>query len=312
MDLWRLHVFCKVVENRSFSLAGQAVRLSQPTVSSHIKELEDHFSCQLIDRLAKEALPTKAGTLLYTYACRLLALKAETEAAMAEIQGALKGTLVVGGSTIPGVYILPRIIGGFKEAYPEVHLTLMVGDSQRIVADIAAGRLEMGVVGSATSEKNVLQQALIQDELCLVVPGRHRWAGLEAIDLDALVSEPFIQREKGSGTRDSLEKSLAANGRSADELNVVAEMGSTEAVIQGVKANTGVSILSPIAVADLVEIGLLKTLRINNLGLQRYFYLTRHRLRSASPLCRVFTEFVTQNCLPAGAVIPAGAPSGLK
>ena len=111
MDLWQLHIFTKVVELKSFSKAGAAIHLSQPTVSSHIKDLEDHFECRLIDRLGKEALPTKAGTLLYGYARKLLSLKGETETALAQFKGKTRGHLVVGGSTIPGGYILPLIIG---------------------------------------------------------------------------------------------------------------------------------------------------------------------------------------------------------
>ena len=89
MDLWQLHIFCKVVELASFSKAGQTVHLSQPTVSSHIKDLEQHFGCPLIDRLARRAVPTKAGELLHTHALRMLALRDETETVMAEFLGAL-------------------------------------------------------------------------------------------------------------------------------------------------------------------------------------------------------------------------------
>ena len=107
MDLWQLHIFCKVVDLKSFSRAGRAVHLSQPTVSSHIKDLEAHFDCRLIDRLAKEAVPTKAGLLLYRYAKRMIALREETESAMAEFKGQVKGSLNLGGSTIPGAFVLP-------------------------------------------------------------------------------------------------------------------------------------------------------------------------------------------------------------
>jgi DNA-binding transcriptional LysR family regulator len=102
MDLWQLNIFCRVIELKSFSRAGNAVHLSQPTISSHIKDLEDHFDCRLIDRLSKEAIPTKAGELLYSYAKRMLALRDETETALAEYNGKIRGRLVIGGSTIPG------------------------------------------------------------------------------------------------------------------------------------------------------------------------------------------------------------------
>ncbi len=108
MDLWQLHVFCKVVELRSFSRAGEMINLSQPTVSSHIKYLEEHFGCRLIDRLSREALPTKAGELLYTYARELITLRDEAETALAEFHGKIRGNLVIGGSTIPGCIFFPK------------------------------------------------------------------------------------------------------------------------------------------------------------------------------------------------------------
>jgi DNA-binding transcriptional LysR family regulator len=114
MDLWQLHIFCRVVERKSFSRAAEIVHLSQPTVSSHIQDLEAHFGCRLIDRLARQVVPTQAGRLLYSYARRLLALRDETETAMAQHQGRLTGNLVIGGSTIPGGYLLPGVVGLFK------------------------------------------------------------------------------------------------------------------------------------------------------------------------------------------------------
>jgi len=144
MDLWQLHIFCRVVECKSFSKAAEAVHLSQPTVSSHIKDLEEHFKCLLIDRLSREAAPTAAGRLLYDYARRMLALRSETETALAQHQGKMHGPLVVGGSTIPGGYLLPRVIGKFKLRYPEIRPALIIADTQRIVAGVLRGRSRWG------------------------------------------------------------------------------------------------------------------------------------------------------------------------
>ena len=135
MNLWQLHIFCKVIELKSFSKAGQNINLSQPTISSHVKELEDYFDCRLIDRMGKEALPTKAGDLLYGYARRLLLLSDETKSAMAAFNGKVAGRLVIGGSTIPGGYILPRVIGKFTKKYPEVSVSISIGDTKKIIDD---------------------------------------------------------------------------------------------------------------------------------------------------------------------------------
>ena len=107
MDLWQLNIFCKVVEQRSFSKAAQAVYLSQPTVSSHIKDLEEHFDTQLVDRLSRRATPTKAGELLYGYAKRLIALRDKTESAMADFLGSVKGRLNIGAAPFPADICCP-------------------------------------------------------------------------------------------------------------------------------------------------------------------------------------------------------------
>ncbi len=294
IDLWQLHIFCKVVENKSFSKAGKAARLSQPTVSSHIKDLEEHFECRLIDRLSKEASPTKAGRLLYGYAKRLMALKAETESAMAEFQGAVKGNLTMGGSTIPGEYILPGIIGEFTKQYPGVRISLVIGDTENIINGVLSGELEVGVVGAKTTLKNVVQTKLVADEMCLVVPGDHKWAGKKRIPLDRIFSEPFILRESGSGTLKSIGKSFAQKGARLEDLNTVARIGSTKGVAQGIKSRLGLSILSPIAVKEDVKNKVLATLTIDGLDLKRNFYLTRHKGRSDAPLCSAFVDFIKE------------------
>ena len=295
MDLWRLKIFRRVIENNSFSKAAEDMNLSQPTVSSHIKDLERYFDVQLIDRLDKKAVPTKAGELLYYYAGRLLTLSEETETAMSEFHGKIRGRLVIGGSTIPAGYILPRIIGKFMQLYPEVHVSLIVGDTKKIISDILSNVLEIGVVGAKTRDQRIVQSQLINEEMRVIIPGSHKWADKTNIGIEALTREPFIIRENGSGTWISIQKKLAGRGLSGKSLNVVAELGSTEAVVQGIKSNIGISILSPIAVAEELSAGTLKALMIDGLNLERKFYLIRYKNRSESPLGKAFRKFIEED-----------------
>lgn len=292
MDLWQLNIFCKVIELEGFSKAGNVIHLSQPTISSHIKDLENHFECQLIDRLGKKAVPTKAGELLYGYARKLIALRDETEAAMAEFHGKIKGRLVIGGSTIPGGYLLPKCIGAFTTVYPEVTISLIIGDTDQIIQDVLSGSLEIGIVGAETSNKNIYQERLIEDEMRLIVTSDHKWAEKKHIIPDLMFKEPFIVRERGSGTLKSIKLSLNEKGYSIENFNIIAEMGSTEAVIQGIKSKVGVSILSTIAVDEELKAGTLKALTIKELNLKRSFYLITHKQRSLSPLCKAFIKFL--------------------
>jgi len=295
MDLWHLIVFTKVVEQKSFSKAGNSLRLSQPTVSSHIRDLEAHFNCRLIDRLAKEAVPTQAGRILFRYAARLAALKDEMETALAQFHGKVKGRLLIGGSTIPGTYLLPRVIGAFSAIHPQVTVSLKIGDTMQIVGDIQEGILALGAVGAKVKDRRIFQEILLGDEMVLVVFPEHPWANKARIRLSALRSEPFIMREEGSGTRASIEESLMKNGIRIQDLKVVAEMGSTEAIRQGIKGRMGISILSKIAVEEDLRTNALKSLSVDKLNLKRGVYLTFHRHRTPSPLVEAFSRFLKES-----------------
>jgi len=288
MDLWQLNIFCKVIELKSFSKAGGTAYLSQPTVSSHIRDLESHFGCRLIDRMSKEAVPTKAGQLVYVYAKKLIALRDEMEIALSEFHGIIKGNLIIGGSTIPGEYILPRIVGSFTKIYPEIMISLIIGDTEKIINDTLSGILELGVVGAEKKDKRIYQEILIDDEMRLIIPSDHRWGKKKSIGIKMLLEEPFIIRERGSGTLKSIELNLNKTGYDLSDLKIAAQMGSTEAVRQGIKSKAGVSILSTIAVEGDLKDGSLKALAIEGLNLKRSFYLTTSRQRSLSPVCSAF------------------------
>ena len=245
--------------------------------------------------MSRQVFPTRAGELLYDYAHRLIALRNKAEAAMAEFSGEMRGRITVGGSTIPGGYLLPRVIGLFSNSFPAVRISMVVGDTSEILDKTISGHIEVSVVGALTKEKMLTQSPLVDDEMGLVVPQGHKWARRKQIKLQELIEEPFIIREPGSGTLKSLALALQKKKITLGDLNIIAEMGSTEAVRQAIKSKVGISILSAIAVSEECRTGQLKILKIEELDLKRHFYLTTHRQRSASPLCRAFIEFITQN-----------------
>ncbi|MFH2099697.1 MAG: LysR family transcriptional regulator, partial [Pseudomonadota bacterium] len=212
MDLWQLHIFRHVVEKGSFSKAAEAVHLTQPTVSSHIKDLEDHFGCRLMDRLGRQAVTTPAGELLYAHAKKLLAARDEAENALHAFLGHPRGRLAIGGSTIPGNYILPGLIGPFVKEFPEVSVNLVVADTREIAHQTAEGLLELAVVGAVTPDRRLVHEPFLDDELILVVPAGHPFVGKKNVPIQDLASEPFVLREEGSGTRRSLSDMLATAG----------------------------------------------------------------------------------------------------
>lgn len=288
MDLRQLEIFAKVAEMGSFSRAAEALHVTQPTVSEHIRALEDELGVRLLDRLGRGTATTRAGQLLLSYATRILALSREARQALEGYQGRIRGELVVGGSTIPGEYLLPAVIGRFRQKFPEVSTTLVIGDSQAVVDWVADGRVELGVVGARLPHRGLEFHDLSPDEEVVVVPAGHPWQGRAQVTLEELSREPLIIRERGSGTRAAFESALERAGVDLATLRVAGEMGSNQAIKQAVKAGMGITVMSRIAVEEESRQGVLAFLRVRDLAVTRGFYVVTHRERSRSPVAEAF------------------------
>jgi len=290
MEMRRLEVLCKVIELKSFTKAAEALLLSQPTVSEHIRSLEEALGERLIDRLGREVLATPAGRLFYQYARNIIQLREEAVQALEQFKGNLSGHLTLGASTIPGTYVVPRFIGSFKAVNPAIQMTLQISDTAQIVREVLEGNLEAGLIGSKWNDRRILLEELFTDELVLCVFTGHSWARKKRIRQEELIGEPFILRERGSGTRMVMERILEEHGFDSSRLFVVAEMGSTEAVRQGIKARIGLSILSRHAVEDDIQHGTLAPVEIEGIRFYRPLYLIQRRNRRLSPLCAAFLD----------------------
>ena len=292
-DLRQLEVFLKVVELGSFSKAGEAVHLAQASVSERIATLENMVGAKLLDRLGRTVAPTKAGDLLYQHAQRLLEVKKAACLEMQDFLGVKQGEISIGGSTIPGEYILPRVIGLFSKEYPRIAVTLTVADSEEIESRVLDGEFELGVIGRKSSNKHLAIYELWEDELVVALPSTHRWAAKKDVPIQEVLQERFISRELGSGTLKSMEPYLQGAGlKGIDSLKVVARLGTSTAVKEGVKAGLGISILSAIALETELKAGVLKALRLKGIPMFRHFYLIRDKRRTASPIGRPLTDFL--------------------
>lgn len=292
-DLRQLEIFQKVVELGSFSKAGEAVHLAQASVSERIATLESAVGEKLLDRLGRQVVPTKLGELLYQHALSLLETKRRVCLEVEDFLGLRKGTIDLGCSTIPGEYILPNVIGRFGEQYPDVTVSLTIGDSREIETRVLEGRFELGVIGSQSSNRTLVAHELWTDELVLAVPATHPWAGRRIVSLEDLSKEPYIAREAGSGTLQMLEQYLQKAGfQGIESFRIVARFGTSTAVKEGIKAGLGISILSSLALETEIKAGILKPLRVKGLRMTRRFYLVRDRRRTSSPPCKAFVDFL--------------------
>ena len=292
MDLRRLEVFAKVAELGSFSRAAEALYLTQPTVSEHVRALEDEVGVQLLDRLGRGATPTRAGELLLGYARRMLALAREAQQALDQFQGRMSGELIIGGSTIPGEYVLPALLGAFKTKYPEVSVSLRIGDSGQVTDWVEQGRVEVAVVGARPASRAVTSRELMADEIVVVVPAGHPWATRKTVSLEELRRAPMVMRERGSGSRQAIEQVLDDAGLSLGSFRIVGEMGSTQAIKQAVRAGVGVALISRRAVEDECRAGLVVCVKVKDLRVARSFHLITHKDRTRSPLAQAFVEFL--------------------
>jgi DNA-binding transcriptional LysR family regulator len=283
MDLHRLAVFAKVYELRSLSRSAEAVFLSQPTISGHLKKLEEEVGARLFDRLGRGVAPTKAAEVLYGYARRLLALRDEAVEAVAAMENKVRGRLMVGASTIPGNYLLPGFLSQMRTLYPELKVCLRLSDTAGVADLVEAGEVELGLTGARLENRRLNQSPCWKDEMVLAVSRDHPWADLGSIDPDRVRESPFVLREPGSGTRMSTARALAGLGLKLSDLSVAAELGSTEAVRQGVLANLGASILSRVAVEDDFAAGRLVEVEVKGLSLSREFFLITRSGRTLSP-----------------------------
>ena len=294
MEIRKLDAFCKVVELKSFTRAAEAMLLSQPTISEHVRTLENELDQQLVNRLGRDIEATPAGRVLYGYARKIMRTRREAVQALTQFSSHLSGRIYIGCGTIPGTYILPGLIGKFREQYPSIQATLSISSSQIISQQVLAGELEFGVVGARWNQRALSWREIFSDELTLAVPPSHPWAMQKSVSIHDLPGEPYIMREQESGTRKVFARILEENGLKESSLQEVAAIGTTAAVKEAVKAGIGVSILSSYAVRDDVACGRLLALSLKEHKMQRPFYLIQRKNRALSPVASVFLNYLTE------------------
>lgn len=278
MDIHQLRIFASVFKNKSFSRASEELYLTQPTVSDHIKALEEEFGCRLFDRLGRTILPTNEAEALYGHALEII----EKADAVKDIIGRFKkepaGELLLGASTIPGTYLLPPIMAAFRKKYPSISFQIIIADSKEIVEKVLAHDLLMGVIGSKLNNGQITYTTLAEDELIVVAsPSFVHKASISSHELSEL---PFVLREEGSGTRTEIERIFSDKGIAMDSVKTVGFFGSTDAIKQAVKAGMGLSILSRLSVRDELKYKILKEIRVADLQMKRNFYLITHKKRT--------------------------------
>jgi len=275
MDTRQLAAFCTVVERKSFSGAAERLGVTQPAVSLQIRSLEQRLGQRLLDRSGRRVEPTEAGLRLYRGAQRLLALEEQlVEDVAGEADGELRGTLAIGASSGPGGAVVPLLLCEFQRLHGALVVELHVSDTQAVVEAVARRELELGVVGAARRHRSVVFEPFFRDEVILVCPPGHRFAG-RTISLDELREESLIAMQEGAGVRQVIEDELRRVGTRLRDFDLRLELGLQESVKSAVAAGYGVGFISRSAVEADLGAGALAAARVEGLDPVREISLVR-------------------------------------
>lgn len=258
MNLKQIEAFVLVAEKGSFSDAAKTLFLTQPTVSAHVSELEKELSARLFIRDKKQVILTDEGREFYEYAKQVSLLMEQIEDKfLVKEEADNSAEIVIAASSVPAQYLLAEILFRFRLRYPKRQFVIKETDSAGVAEMVKMRQADIGFTGAKVSGKRCKYIPFYKDELVVITPNEDRFREKQQYDSVAewIQDEPMVLREEGSGTRKEALKTLEKLGIEREKLNIVASMGSTETVKQSVAMGMGVSILSALAVQDVVSSG---------------------------------------------------------
>lgn len=286
----RLQVFYTVAKQLSFTKAAEQLFMTQPAVTFQVKQLEEHFNTRLFERSHGRIALTPAGRLVMDYAERVLALSEEMDTRVSELTGSVAGALSLGASMTIAEYILPKILGEFKAAHPEVQAQMTVANSETIVNRVADHTLDVGLIESPSYLPTLQNEVCCDDELVAICAPAHALAKGRSVRAQDLAALPWVRREPGSGTREFTDNYLRECGVSPDDLDVTMELGSPEAIKSVVETGIAVAIVSRATIAKEMALGSLVALPLAP-RLIRTLSLVHPKERFRSRLLTTFVDF---------------------
>lgn len=296
MEFRQLEAFVNAVKYKSFSKAADASFLTQPTISTHVSNLENELGIKLLNRKGRDISLTTQGQQFYSYAIDLLNTRDKAFSAIQDQKLELEGILEIQTSTIPGHYFLPKLLAGFRKKNPKVRFYVEQTDSRIVNENLVNQQCEIGLTGHKGNSA-LAYEPLFYDEMVLITPNEEKYNGYEngdEIPVSLFISEPFIMREDGSGTKEEMEKALV-NGKAVfKNVDVVAKMSNLTAVKQVVSRGLGVSIVSEQVIKETALIENIRYFRIGGLKKKRCFYLAYNKGICLSPIAEHFLQYVRE------------------
>jgi LysR family transcriptional regulator, transcriptional activator of the cysJI operon len=287
MDVRDLQVFLSVSKHLNYTRAGEEINLSQPSVSVRIHQLESELRVKLFEQLGKKVVLTDAGQLLVPYANRVIAAIDDAHHAIDELQGLERGSLRIGASTTPGMYLVPQVVARFKRSHPKIDIHLRIKDTREVEDGVLNNEFDFGFVGGHLAAAEVSAHAWLTDELLLVVSPDHRLGNKKTVRKQDLEGESFIVRESGSATRATIVTQLQ---QANFELETVIEMENPESIKKAVQSGLGIAFISKFAIATELKAKTLTAIRVRDLTINRELKIVHRKDKHLSRAAVAFIE----------------------
>ncbi|MEM8638566.1 MAG: LysR family transcriptional regulator [Cyanobacteria bacterium P01_G01_bin.54] len=299
----QLRILKAIASEGSFKRAADSLYVSQPAVSLQVQNLERQMSVPLFDRGGRRAQMTEAGHLLLSYGEKILSLCQETCRAIEDLQNLQGGTLIVGASQTTGTYLLPRMIGHFRQRYPDVSVQLQVHSTRRTSWSVANGQVDLAIIGGEVPAE--LQETLhikpyAEDELALVLPAGHALAKAETISREDLYKLHFITLDAQSTIRKVIDQVLTRADIDPKRLKIEMELNTIEAIKNAVQSGLGVAFISTSAIEKELKMKVLHRAAIDGVLVKRSLAViinpNRYRSKAAEAFVQeILPEFSTDS-----------------
>jgi DNA-binding transcriptional LysR family regulator len=287
----RLKVFHTVARLLSFTKAAEALHMTQPAVTFQVRQLEEYFNTRLFDRTHNKVSLTPAGERVSEFAERIFDLYSEMDNMVRDLTGEISGSLTIGASTTIAEYLLPALLGEFKNRYPDINLRLKVSNTEGIVKMVEHNVIDLGVVEAPVSNKNLIVEVCHDDHLVVVTTPDHELVKRGGkVKAEEIVKFPFVSREEGSGTRDVITQYLIEENVNPADLNFCLELGSPEAIKGAVEAGMGITIISRSIINKELKLNTLAELQLDP-PLSRPFSFVRQRQKFRVNVMEELLEF---------------------
>ena len=291
----QLRILRAIVSEGSFKKAADSLYVTQPAVSLQIQNLEKQLEICLFDRGGRKAQLTEAGEVLIKYCETLLNQCQEACRAIDDLQNLKGGSLLVGASQTTGTYLMPRMIGLFRQKYPEVAVQLQIHSTRRTGWSVANGQLDLAIIGGELpSDLNELLDVIpyARDELALVIPPNHQLAKMKELSKEDLYRLNFVTLDSQSTTRKVLDKLLANAGLDVQRIQIEMELNSLEAIKNAVQSGLGVAMLPVVSIEREIAAGTLHKPNVIDLEVRRQLKLIKHPARYCSRAAEAFLKDV--------------------